>query len=116
LSASVRLPHAEDAIVELDKIVGYLLSGRHTRGRGKARFFAGFGFKPETADVLRQALLLHARANDVVGSQMSEHGTKYTVEGPLPAPDGRAPVVRSVWIVDKGRQRPRFVTAFPGPR
>jgi hypothetical protein len=41
---------------------------------------------------------------------------KYTVQGPLPAPDGRAPVIRSVWIIDQGWQWPRFVTAFPGPR
>jgi hypothetical protein len=112
----VRLPHAEDAVVELEKIAGYLLSATHKRGRGKARFFMSFGFDAKSPDDLRRALILHAAANDVVSLQETEHGTKYTILGPLPAPDGRAPVIRSIWIVDRGRQRPRFVTAFPGPR
>jgi hypothetical protein len=112
----MRMPHAEEAIVDPEKITRYLLSGTHARGRGKAQFFASFGFRTAASDALRQALLQHAKANEVVGLHQSEHGTKYTVEGPLPAPDGRAPVVRSVWIVDRGRQRPRFVTAFPGQR
>ena len=112
----MRLPNAANAIVERDKIARYLLSGTHTRGRGKAQFFLGFGFSPEAPDAMRQALLQHAKANDAVSLHQSEHGTKYTVQGPLPAPDGRAPVVRSVWIIDQGGQTPRFVTAFPGPR
>ena len=112
----MRLPNAENAIVERDKIVRYLLSGTHTRGRGKAQFFLGFGFRPEAPEAMRQALLQHAKANDAVGLHQSEHGTKYTVQGPLPAPDGRAPVVRSVWIIDQGGGTPRFVTAFPRPR
>jgi hypothetical protein len=109
----MRLPNAANAIVERDKIARY---GSHTRGRGKAQFFLGFGFSPEATDAMRQALLRHAGANDAVSVQRSEHGTKYTVQGPLPAPDGRAPVVKSVWIIDQGGQTPRFVTAFPGPR
>jgi hypothetical protein len=112
----VRLPHAENAIVESDKIARYLLSGTHTRGRGKAQFFISFGFSPDAPEVLRRALLQHAKASDVLSLDQSQHGTKYTAQGPLPAPDGRAPVVRSVWIIDQGRQWPRFVTAFPGPR
>jgi hypothetical protein len=112
----MRLPNGEHAIVESDKIVRYLLSGTHARGRGKAQFFTSFGFSSEAPEGLRQALLQHVKANDVVSLQQSEHGTKYTVQGPLPAPDGRAPVIRSVWIIDQGRQRPRFVTAFPGQR
>lgn len=109
----MRLPNAEDAIVEPHKLRSYLLSDTHIRGRGKARFFISFGFRAGEPDVLREALLLHAGANDVINLQESEHGAKYTLEGPLPAPDGRAPAIRSVWIIDKGRSRPRFVTPFP---
>lgn len=112
----MRLPDAEEAIVDSGKIAGYLLSSTHARGGGKARFFMSFGFTVEAADDLRRALILHAQVNDVVSLHKSEHGMKYTVQGPLPTPDGRAPVIRSVWIVDQGKWRPRFVTAFPGRR
>ncbi len=39
-----QLPDAERAAVPERKIVDYLLSPFHPDGRGKARFFRGFGF------------------------------------------------------------------------
>jgi hypothetical protein len=42
----------------------------------------------------------------------SPHGTRYTVAGPLRAPDGRMPMVRTVWIVEPGSP-PRLITAHP---
>jgi hypothetical protein len=64
----VRLPNAEDAIVERDKVANYLLSGTHTRGRDKAHFFVSFGFSPHAPDELQRALLLPAKANDVISA------------------------------------------------
>ena len=43
----------------------------------------------------------------------TEFGTRYTIEGMLRTPDGRRPLVRVVWFVDKGDNRPRLVTAYP---
>ncbi|MFQ5612045.1 MAG: DUF6883 domain-containing protein [Anaerolineae bacterium] len=40
-------------------------------------------------------------------------GTRYVVEGPMPAPDGRTPLVRSVWFIETRGQIPQFVTAYP---
>jgi hypothetical protein len=40
-------------------------------------------------------------------------GTRYLVEGDLPAPDGRSPLVRSVWQFDYGTVAPRLITAYP---
>jgi hypothetical protein len=31
----------------------------------------------------------------------------------METPDGRKPVVRSVWFIEHGSQTPRFVTAYP---
>lgn len=33
--------------------------------------------------------------------------------GTIVAPDGRQAVIRTVWIVEPGVDRPRFVTAYP---
>lgn len=109
-----RLPNVERAVVDDAKIVDYLLCEQHEDGRGKALFFIGYGFRPQEPEKLRQALLELARNCDVVTSQPSPHGTKYVVTGPIQAPDGRAPVVRTVWLIDKGRQVARLITAFPG--
>ena len=43
----------------------------------------------------------------------SKFGAKYQIDGPLPCPDGRSPVIRAVWIVDAGTDFPRLITAHP---
>ena len=44
----------------------------------------------------------------------SPHGIKYIVIGRIETPSGQSPGVRTVWIVDKGNDKPRLVTAYPG--
>jgi hypothetical protein len=112
----MRLPNAENAFILNVKLTGYLLSVAHPRGRGKALFFASFGFSPAAPQVLEQALLQHARDNLVFRFHQTPHGMKYEIAGPLRAPNGGAPVVKSVWIIDQRDGRPRFVTALPGSR
>ncbi|HUF46630.1 MAG TPA: hypothetical protein VMM93_02380, partial [Vicinamibacterales bacterium] len=38
------------------------------------------------------------------------------LSGKLIAPDGRTPLVRSVWFIERGEDVPRLVTAFPAPQ
>lgn len=112
----MRLPNAERAIVLAVKLESYLLPPAHPRGRGKALFFLSFGFRMSRPSVLERALLKHVLDHDVARTIETPHGVKYEIEGPMPAPDGRAPVVRSVWIIDTDGEQPRFVTAIPGER
>ena len=109
----MKLPHLGNAVVTQDKVEGYLLSLTHPVGRFKARFFARFGFSAGFWEALADALLRHAEANEVVESDDTELGTRYTVEGPLEAPDGRRPMVRVVWCVERDETAPRLVTAYP---
>jgi hypothetical protein len=62
---------------------------------------------------LRDALCRHAANHDISGAQDTEFGTRYTVDGPLACPDGRAPQVRSVWFKATGERTVRLVTAYP---
>ena len=106
------LPDSDRAQVDRAKIVDYLLSLTHPDGRGKAAFFMHFGFKVEEWELLAEALRAVGVSNPVTGVVESLHGTRYTVDGPMQVPDGRAPVVRTVWITEPGRP-PRLVTAYP---
>jgi hypothetical protein len=88
------------AIIEERQVTQYLLaSGHHLlasghpAARGKAIFFERFGFRPEVWQSLRSALLDHARSARVVAVNETEFGKKYTMDGPLIAPDGRTPRV-----------------------
>jgi hypothetical protein len=35
------------------------------------------------------------------------------IDAPMEVPDGRSPMVRSVWGVDEGETVPHFITAYP---
>jgi hypothetical protein len=109
----VNLPTPERAVVEQTKIVEYLLAFDHPEGAGKAECFARFGFPIENWQLLAGALIAHAKTNPVSSELSSEFETKYRIDGPIACPDGRSPSIRAVWIVDKGTDAPRLVTAYP---
>ena len=99
--------------MDREKIVDYLFSHEHPDGRAKALFFERVGFKAEVWETLATALRAHGRAHDVASVVESRFGTRYIVEGELVSPDGRNPLIRTVWIVDKGQAAPRLITAYP---
>jgi hypothetical protein len=107
------VPHADQAIVDLAKVAGYLLSSSHPIGKAKAVFFNRFGFREDAPDELVLALLDHVLIHSVANSVMTPYGVKYRVDGPLASPDGRNPRISSAWIVLPGELAPRFITAFP---
>ncbi len=111
-----KLPNAERAIVDERKITGYLLSETHPRGKAKAAYFRRFGFRHDAPEVMLDALVDHAKTAEVVTEAVTQFGHRYIVSGALRTPDGRNPLVITVWELDFGESTPRFVTACPGPR
>ena len=107
------LPNSEHAYVPAEKLTGYLLSDTHATGRAKARFFLAHGYHGTAPEELEQALLEIGRFRPVEKEIASPHGTKYIVEGTLKTPKGTTITLRTVWIVEPGDTRPRFVTAYP---
>lgn len=107
------LPRAEQAIVPENKVRDYLLSVSHLEGRYKAQFFASFGFHAEDGAAFTNALRNHAISNEAFLSKENEYGRFYNVDGPLQSPDGRNPVIRTVWILEEGHLEPRLITAHP---
>lgn len=109
----MKLPNAEQAIVDPPKVRDYLLSPEHPVGRAKARFFVALGFSLVAWPALRDALLAHARG-EAEPAGAGAHGRKYVVRGILQGPGGREAPVVSVWIVLAGEDVPRLITAYPG--
>lgn len=97
----MKLPNADQAQVDREKITGYLLSGTHPDGSSKAAFFKRFGFRAGEWEVLAAALRKHSVSHAVVKTVESEHGVRYTVEGAIETPDGRNPRIRTVWVIEK---------------
>jgi hypothetical protein len=109
----MKLPNADKAVVEREKVVDYLLNAAHRYGASKARFFVKFGFHAEKWEELAQALRHHGQSHEVTRARETGFGPRYEVEGKLDVPDGRSPNVRSVWQKDQGEVAPRLITAYP---
>ena len=109
----MELPNREDAYVPDAKLIEYLLSETHAVGRWKARFLGAVGFDKTNVAVLEQNLLDIAHDRDVSETISSPYGTKYIIEGTLETPTGNSLQVRTVWVIETGQDRPRFVTAYP---
>ena len=109
----MKIPNHQAAHIAPAKLKDYLLSESHPIGRWKAKFFRGFGFDETNMDVLEQGLKAIAQTEDVKETEASPHGIKYVIQGKLATPVGRVVQVDTVWIIEKGQEHPKFVTAFP---
>ena len=52
-------------------------------------------------------------ADYLLNAMASPHGEKYILDGQMESPSERNPLVRTIWIMDAGQDRPRLVTAYP---
>ena len=113
ITARMKLPNANELIVERDKILEYLLNPLHRYGAAKERFFRAFGFRADAWQILAEALREHGGTHETIRAHETGFGPRYIVEGELNTPVGRRPRVRSVWQFDKGAIAPRLITAYP---
>ena len=110
------LRNAHLAAVERRKVTDYLLNAAHPDNGGKASFFQSLGYVADDPEPLTGALRSVARNGTVVERSESIHGEKYVVDGLLPAhtDEKQTKTVRTVWVIDRGSDAPRLVTAYPG--
>lgn len=109
----MKLPNATKVVVGREKIANYLLNPAHPDNGGKAEFFTRLGFRRERWEILAAALKALAVASEVLAASESPHGKKYILSGRIRSPGDKSPLVQTVWIVDKGREAGRLVTAYP---
>jgi hypothetical protein len=110
----VRLPNAEQAIIEPRKLHGYLLSTSHPIGRFKARFFAALGYSAQDWQVFEADLRAQHLSADAEVSDTLSDGQLFTIRAILNGRNGQSAAVLSVWFVPTVGGVPRFVTAYPG--
>ncbi len=109
----MKLPNGDLAVVEREKIVEYLLNPEHPDNAGKAPFFCSLGFCRDNWPSFAAALRKLAETTEISNSMECAHGQKYVLDGRMVTPSGKTAVVRTIWIVDRGLDRPRLVTAYP---
>lgn len=96
-----------------NKVVKYLLSGSHTIGKHKAKFFFQFGFSFGQPEVFIEKIKELVENNNISNTRKNEYGVIYTVDGNLSTPIKISIRVRTVWIVLDKEKTATLVTAFP---
>ncbi len=109
----MKLPNSKNAIISKDKLTDYLLSETHATGKFKAKFFRNLGFDETNVDLLEESIRKLAQGNDIKEESSSPYGRKYVIDGKIDTPSERHITVRTVWIIEKGQKRPRFITIYP---
>ena len=108
----MKLPNAERAFVDIEKIQDYCLSQTHPRGRHKARVFAdAVGMVAADAQELRRRILAAAVISDATLAEKDDYGQRYVVDFSINR-TGREATVRSRWIVRRDEDFPRLTSCY----
>jgi hypothetical protein len=107
-----RLPNADLAVFDIRKIADYCLDPSHPRGRHKARVFReALNLGRGDAAWLRDALLAAARSTEASLIREDGWGAYWRLDAIIERHDKGA-MVRSIWIVRTGENRPTFITCW----
>lgn len=109
----MKLPNSDQALIEKKKILDYILNKSHPDNGGKSAFFIKLGFSRNDWQAMAAALHKYAETAEVSKRIESQHGIKYILDGRIISPTGKTAMIRSIWIVDGGRNIPRLVTVYP---
>ena len=109
----MRIPNAEHAIVDIRKLRDYCLNPQNEEGKHKAhQFYVKIGMRVDNAEELRDALLQAILTDDAKLGKNDVYGQRYTIDFTLHW-HGRQATIRSGWIINRGSEVPRLVTAYP---
>lgn len=107
-----RLPHGAQALVDIRKLEDYCLNPRHPKGCHKALVFRDvLGLTRADAAWLREAILAAATVETAVPAGTGHWGDLWRLDFEITR-QGRTVVVRTMWIVRTGENRPRFVSGW----
>ena len=108
----MKLPNAENAVVDIKKLRDYCLSSEHRRGKHKAQVFAAvFQLTAQDSEELQKTLLSAARTEDAVPTEEDEYGRRYILDFLLRR-ENRQAMVRSCWIIRRGETFPRLTSCY----
>lgn len=108
----MRLPNAENVVIDLRKITEYCLSNEHDEGKHKAVLFEKLlGITADNAERLAEILKRAVWENDASIGKLDGYGQRYIVDFEAAGHQAKV-LLRSVWIIRSGESFPRLVTSY----
>ena len=108
----MKLPNADRAVVEIEKLRDYCLSSSHPRGRHKARVFVtALGITANDSEELKQAILSAVITEEATPTERDEYGQRFVVDFSMRR-QGKDAVVRSSWIIRSGEDYPCLTSCY----
>ena len=112
----MKLPNAENAVVDIAKLRDYCLNPNHPEGKHKARaFLEKLGLERNDAELLRQSILEAILKTEAIEQKATKYGRRFVIDFELQRGVGvvlyRA-VVRTAWIIRSNEDFPRLTTCF----
>lgn len=108
----MKLPNAEQAVVDVRKLRHYCLNVEHPRGQHKARVFkSALGWTTEQAEDVRGRILEAVLREDASFLGADDYGQRYALDFHEQGMGGVA-TVRSLWIIRYGEDFPRFASCY----
>lgn len=109
----MKVPNAENSIVDIRKLRDYCLNPAHDEGKYKARVFErALGMTSNDAEELRDLLMEAVRTNEARLGRHDEYGQRYTVDFLVNWRDKRA-IIRSGWIIEHESDMPKLTSCYP---
>ena len=106
------VPNAENAVVDIRKLVDYCLNPNHEIGKHKAFVFKKLlDLTIDDAKELKNFLLLAIRNNEAQAGKFDKFGQRYTVDFEMTRGTKKA-TIRSGWIIETNTSFPRLTTCF----
>ena len=108
----MKLPNAELAIIDIEKIRDYCLNQDHPRGKHKARVFErDLGLTTGETEELIISIKKGIQEAECFEGEGDAYGQRYSVDIRIEKNDVKA-YVRTGWIIRRGEIQPRLTTCF----
>lgn len=112
----MKLPNAERAVVDIEKLRDYSLNQNHPEGKHKARvFLASLGFTADHADRLRELIIKVILTTEATEQQPTSYGRRFRVDFNVQGEQGVVAMlatIRSTWIIRNDEDFPRLTSCF----
>ncbi|HEX8174416.1 MAG TPA: hypothetical protein VF543_04775 [Pyrinomonadaceae bacterium] len=112
----MKLPNADSAVVDIEKLRDYSLNPNHPEGKHKAHvFLSTLGLKADDAERLRKLILEAVLTAEAEERPPSSYGKRFVVDLQATAFDkyvATSKVIRTAWIIRNDEDFPRLTSCY----